>query len=70
MTALVGGRQFDWLAVGAENVASNVTKNPAGVIAGLLVEQEDGTKTSLGTDAHWNTELPGRITTRTPAKPC
>ncbi|MDQ3440622.1 MAG: DUF4038 domain-containing protein [Planctomycetota bacterium] len=43
------------LAVEAENVASNVTKNPAGLICAGAVTYGDGKETPLSSDATWKT---------------
>jgi hypothetical protein len=41
------------LAIGAENVRSNVARNPAGLICGMSIELEDGRRIDVASDATW-----------------
>ena len=43
------------LAVRAENVASNVVKNPAGMIGGMVIGLAGGKQLAVATDAEWRT---------------
>ncbi|HET6250547.1 MAG TPA: DUF4038 domain-containing protein [Tepidisphaeraceae bacterium] len=41
------------VAIRAENLASKVTKNPAGLVCALSIELEDGKTLTISTDAEW-----------------
>ena len=50
------------LAIRAENMKAPVVKNPAGLIASLVIEPESGPAISIGSDATWKSsrdESPG-----------